>query len=116
MKRKTNKLLEEMYVETLNDIREAKTQTQEAEWQLKKLNALHAQIVKHDEIVVKKKELSDNTFATIAKLGVEVLAVGAPLIVESYWMDEGLKFEQTGVYISKTPRWLSGIMSVFRKK
>lgn len=56
------------------------------------------------------KSLFDNSCA-VAKIFVEVLGIGAPLVFYNIWMHEGLEFEKEGTFTSQT---LKGLITKFK--
>lgn len=116
MTKKMKTLLEEEYVATLQDLKESRENQEEAKWNLNKLAKLHELVISADETALKKKDIWERRKDRVTKTAVDILGIGVPVIVECYWLAEGLEFEKTGTFIAKTPKWVSSIMTLFRKK
>lgn len=57
---------------------------------------------------VKLKELKGNNIGQYVKMGVDVLAIVAPLVLYGTYMNKGFKFEETGTFTSQTLKGLVG--------
>lgn len=57
---------------------------------------------------LKLKELKSNNVGTYVRVGVEVLAIAAPLAFYGVYMNKGFKFEETGTFTSQTLKGLFG--------
>ncbi len=49
-----------------------------------------------------RKERKRKTAEFVAKVGIDVIGIVLPLIFYGAWMEEGLKFEETGAFTSST--------------
>lgn len=126
-------MLDREYEETLKAVSLATTGSEEAKWQLEKLNDLHKQRMnemeaihkisqRSDELYYKEKELQlkeaqmkDGKKDRIIKIILDGAAILIPVTVSSYWMAKGLKFEENGTFTSRTGQWLSNHLRLFKK-
>lgn len=126
-------MLDREYEETLKAVSLATTGSDEAKWQLQKLNELHKQRMseieahqktdqRNDDIRYKEKELAmkeaqikDGKKDRIIKIVLDGVAILIPVTVSSYWMAKGLKFEENGTFTSRTGQWLSSHLRLFKK-
>lgn len=126
-------MLDREYEEALKAVSIATTGSEEAKWQLQKLNDLHKQRMNEmeasqkacqhsDELYYKEKELQlkeaqmkDGKKDRIIKIVLDGAAILIPVTVSSYWMAKGLKFEENGTFTSRTGQWLSNHLRLFKK-
>lgn len=57
---------------------------------------------------LKLKELKHSTIGNYVRTGVEILAIGAPLVFYGVWMNKGFEFEKEGTITSQTFKGLLG--------
>lgn len=125
--------LDEEYTKTLDAVALAREGTEEAKWQLQKLNELHKQrmaeqkvsdesylqmeelSLKKEELELKKKQAKEAKTDRYIKYGLEGAAILLPIGASWYWMSKGLTFEQTGSFTSKVQQWVSGHTRLFKK-
>lgn len=69
------------------------------------------EVVRHQELRLKKDQLSEQTKDRYFRLGIETAGLVLPLIFYAVWMKKGFKFEETGTYTSTTFR---GLFSKFK--
>lgn len=126
-------MLDREYEETLKAVSIARTGSEEAKWQLQKLNDLHKQRMneietiqkacrhsddlycKEKELQLKEAQMKDSKKDRIIKIVLDGLAILVPVTVSSYWMAKGLKFEENGTFTSRTGQWLSNHLRLFKK-
>lgn len=126
-------MLDREYEETLAAVSLATTGSDEAKWQLQKLNDLHKQRMaemeaiqkasQHDsdfyykekELQLKEAQMKDGKKDRIIKIVLDSAAILVPVTVSSFWMAKGLKFEENGTFTSHTGQWLSSHLRLFRK-
>ncbi len=126
-------MLDREYEETLKAVSLATTGSDEAKWQLQKLNELHKQRMsemevhqkaaqRNDDLYYKEKELAmkeaqmkDGKKDRIIKVVLDSAAILVPVTVSSFWMAKGLKFEENGTFTSRTGQWLSSHLRLFKK-
>lgn len=120
------KMLDKEYSDTLKAIKDAQAGSEEAKWQLQKLTELHKQrmneeqtdrdtVMKHEELVLKKQQLTEGKKDRIVKIVLEGAVILVPCVTSSYWMGKGLKFEETGSFTSRVGNWVSSNMRLFKK-
>lgn len=126
-------MLDEEYEKTLQAVSLAQTGSDEAKWQLQKLDALHKQrmseqkisdeaFLQMEELALKKAETSmkeqqmkESKKDRIIKIVLDGAAILVPVTVSSYWMSKGLKFEENGTFTSRTGQWLSNHLRLFKR-
>lgn len=137
-------MLDDEYTDTLKAISEAKAGTDEAKWQLQKLTELHKQRMseeqadresyarfeelsmkqrqidndaeaRKEELELKREQLKEGKSDRIVKVVVDSVAIVVPCVASSYWMGKGLKFEETGTFVSRVGNWVSSHMRMFKK-
>lgn len=126
-------MLDREYEETLKAVSNATTGSEEAKWQLQKLNELHKQRMneieanqkacqrsddlyyKEKELQLKEAQMKDDKKDRIVKIVLDGAAILIPVTVSSYWMAKGLKFEENGTFTSRTGQWLSNHLRLFKK-
>lgn len=126
-------MLDREYEETLKAVSLATTGSDEAKWQLQKLNELHKQRMsemevhqkaaqRNDDLYYKEKELAmkeaqmkDSKKDRIIKVVLDSAAILVPVTVSSFWMAKGLKFEENGTFTSRTGQWLLSHLRLFKK-
>lgn len=126
-------MLNREYEETLKAVSIATTGSEEAKWQLQKLNDLHKQRMnemeasqkacqhseelyyKEKELQLKEAQMKDGKKDRIIKIVLDGAAILIPVTVSSYWMAKGLKFEENGTFTSRTGQWLSNHLRLFKK-
>lgn len=126
-------MLDREYEETLKAVSLATTGSDEAKWQLQKLNELHKQRMsemevhqkaaqcnddlyyKEKELAMKEAQMKDCKKDRIIKVVLDSAAILVPVTVSSYWMAKGLTFEQKGTFTSRTGQWLSTHLRLFKK-
>ena len=126
-------MLDEEYQKTLQEVADAKSGSEEAQWQLKKLTELHKQrmddrkqsdeayihleelTLKREESKLKIEQAQESKKDRIIRVVMDGLAILVPVTVSSYWMAKGLKFEENGTFTSRTGQWLSNHLRLFRK-
>lgn len=73
--------------------------------------------LKKAELAAKDAELQEAKKGRRWRTFVDILGIGTPLAVSSYFMVKGLKFEEEGkIYSSRTSQFVSGITRLFGKK
>lgn len=125
--------LDREYEETLKAVSLATTGSDEAKWQLQKLNELHKQRMsemeanqkaaqrnddlyyKGKELAMKEAQMEDGKKDRIIKIVLDSAAILIPVTVSSFWMAKGLKFEENGTFTSRTGQWLSSHLRLFKK-
>lgn len=126
-------MLDKEYEDTLMAVSLATTGSDEAKWQLQKLNDLHKQRMaemeaiqkasQHDsdfyykrkELQLKEAQMKDGKKDRIIKIVLDSAAILVPVTVSSFWMAKGLKFEENGTFTSRTGQWLSSHLRLFKK-
>lgn len=119
-------MLNEELEKTLKAVSEAKTGSDEAKWELAKLDQLAKHIRENEkdaedfafrdrELRLKEEQAKESKKDRIIRIVTDGLAIFVPVSVSSYWMAKGLKFEQTGTFTSRTGQWLSNHLRLFRK-
>lgn len=124
-------MLKEECKTTLQAVKEAKAGSEEAKWQLEKLDALHKHLmteqqfesesaVKERELRIKEQQLKDGKKDRIIKIGGDALALAviplSELALKNYWMGKSLKFEETGTFTDRSGQWVSGFTRLFKSK
>jgi len=124
-------MLEEEYKATLQAVKESKVGSDEAKWQLEKLDALHKHLMteqqsksesdaKERELRIKEQQLKDAKKDRFIKIGGDVFALAvipfSELALRNYWMGKSLKFEETGTFTDRSGQWISGFMRLFKSK
>lgn len=119
-------LLEEECRKTLDAVSQARTQTDEAVWQLKKLGELDQLLVSEykregDEVyrahemrmkeAQLKIEKNDRIISNILTGAGIILPLGA----SCYWMAKGIQFEESGSFTSRAGQWVSNHLRLFKK-
>ena len=105
-------MLDKEYTNTLDALSQAVPGSQEADWQLKKLNDIHRHRMSEMESRQKSLDNHKDRIVKIVLCGVEVLV---PIAVSSFWMAKGLIFEEKGAFVSRTAQWLNSHMRLFKK-
>ena len=119
-------LLKEQYRQTLEGLSETTFETDEAIWELKKLNELGKQYqlmtqtnsetaAKKEESILKMKQAKEGRVERWVTIFINGAAVFLPILVSSHWMSKGLRFEEGGTFTSKTANWIGGITRLFKK-
>lgn len=119
-------MLDRVYMDTLMEVTEARTGSEEAKWQLQKLTELHNQRMSekkfedesnahHEELRMKEEQLKDSKKDRIIKVVLDGAGIIVPVAVSSYWMAKGLTFEEKGTFTSRTGQWLSSHLRLFKK-
>ena len=126
-------MLDREYEETLKAVSLATTGSDEAKWQLQKLNDLHKQRMsemearqkasqrdddlyyKEKELALKEEQMKEGKKDRIVKIVLDGAAILVPVTVSSFWMAKGLKFEENGTFTSRTGQWLSNHLRLFKK-
>lgn len=119
-------MLDRVYMDTLMEVTEARTGSEEAKWQLQKLTELHNQRMsekkfedesnaRHEELRMKEEQLKDSKKDRIIKVVLDGAGIIVPVAVSSYWMAKGLTFEEKGTFTSRTGQWLSSHLRLFKK-
>ena len=126
-------MLDREYETTLQAVSQAVTGSEEARWQLQKLTELHKQRMsvkqtedesfmrfeeldlKKTEMRLKEEQLKESRKDRIIKIVLDGAAIVVPVTVSSFWMAKGLKFEETGMFTSRTGQWLSNHLRMFKK-
>ena len=119
-------LLKEQYRQTLVGLSETTFETDEAIWELKKLNELGKQYqlmtqtnseaaAKKEENILKTKQAKEGRVERWVTIFINGAAVFLPILVSSHWMSKGLRFEESGTFTSKTVNWIGGITRLFKK-
>lgn len=122
----TMNMLDRAYMDTLQAVTDAKTDSEEARWQIQKLNELLNQkttMMQSEnentravvELHMKEKQLKDDWKDRIIKNVLDGVSIILPIAVSSYWMAKGLRFEETGTFTSRTGQWVSQHLRLFRK-
>ena len=124
-------ILEEAYRNALQAVSDANTETDEANWQLKKMESLHKQwmSLKHadnesgarfDDLTMRSKELKQKEEQgrkdRIIKCVFDGAALLIPTMVSCFWMLEGIQFEKNGSFTKRTEQWVSNHMKLFQFK
>ena len=114
-----SKLLDEEYQRTLDEVSLAQTGTDEAKWQLEKLNALHKQRMDEQKSNLDEQkaisERKDIQKDRVIKIVLESLAILIPVGASCFWMAKGMEFETKGTYTSRTLNWVNNHFKFFRK-
>nr|DAI45430.1 MAG TPA: hypothetical protein [Caudoviricetes sp.] len=115
-------MLDAEYEATLNEIKTLKAGSAEAEWQLRKLCELGKQRETErrssDESfkILRETELKEEELKGAKKDRlIKIVLGGAELLVTSYWLAKGLKFEESGAFISKTWNWVANGLRIFKR-
>lgn len=119
-------LLKEQYRQTLEGLSETTFETDEAVWELRKLNELGKQYQlmiqtnseaaeKKEENILKMKQAKEGRVERWVTIFINGAAVFLPILVSSHWMSKGLRFEESGTFTSKTANWIGGISRLFKK-
>lgn len=119
-------MLEEEYRSTLEAVSMATHQTEEANWQLRKLAQIHEQLVNERklenddhyrwlEAQAKQRQIEDGKTDRIIGYILTGAGILVPVAASCYWMAKGLKFEEEGTFTSRTGQWLSSHLRLFRK-
>ena len=79
---------------------------------------LEAELAMRDkEVAEKEEELKEAKRGRRWRTALDILGITVPTAITSFWMYQGLKFEEDGkVYSSRTLQWLSSHMRLFGKK
>ncbi len=100
-------------ISVMEDGSEEKSQTIDG------INKLYRLMIDQEknEADVEIEEIKTNTQTWIdrAKLAVDVIAIGAPLVFYGVWMGRGFKFEETGTYTSRTFQGLTKFFKPTKK-
>ena len=126
MESEISKMVNEEYARTLQAVSAAQTGSEEAKWQLQKLSELHRQrmselkaseeaLYQSKELSIREEQTKDGKKDRIIKVALEGAAILVPVAVSSYWMAKGMKFEETGTFTSRTGRWVSEHLKLFKK-
>ncbi len=133
MNLRIQRMLEEEYQKTLEDVSKAQTGSDEAKWQLQKLVELHKQMMdeveadnkcyidntrlemEREESQLKKEQAKEAHIATIVKVAMDGMAIVLPIWASWIWMARGLQFEKTGTFTSRTGNWMSNHLRLFKK-
>lgn len=111
--------LDEEYKKTLEAVSLAVAGSDEAKWQMQKLNELHKQRMDEakmlNEIISQEDEITESKKDRIVKIVMDGAAILIPTVASCYWMAQGLTFEKTGTFTSRTGQWLSTHFRLFRK-
>lgn len=113
------KMLDDEYAATLQAVSDAQAGTEEAKWQLQKLESLHKQRVNEDSAVTETEKVKESKKDRIAKYvinGAGVLVSVVELVATCIWLRKGMQFEETGTYTSKTRTWISSNFKLFKRK
>lgn len=119
-------MLEEEYLRTIDDVKNAESETEEAVWKLKKLDALGKQYqlmsetitnddYREKELDMKRKSEKSNHCFNWANLALTTLLGAVGTAITSYWYSESLSFEEKGVHTSKTPQFVNNLSRLFKK-
>ena len=100
---------------TLEAVADAKTGSEEAKWNLTKLTELQKMRMNEIKLDTEAAEAKESKKDKIIRYILDGAAIVVPLIVSSYWMAKGLRFEQTGTFTSRTGQWLGNHLKLFRK-
>lgn len=122
----TMSMLDRAYMDTLQAVADAKIDSEEARWQIQKLNELLNQKTTMmqcetentravAELHMKEKQLKDDWKDRIIKSVIDGAGIILPIAVSSYWMAKGLHFEEAGTFTSRTGQWVSQHLRLFRK-
>ena len=126
MNTEIERMLDEQYRVTLEEVAQAKTSSEEAEWQLKKLAELHKQrvaeektlnetYIQESELVLKKEAAKESKKDRIIKTVLDAAAILVPTGLSCYWMAKSLKFEETGTFTSRAGQFVSNHFKLFKK-
>lgn len=107
-----SKMLDEEYQATLTEVSLAKSGTEEAKWQLEKLNALHKQRMDEQKTILERKDSKKNR---VVKIVMDGLATLIPVGASCFWMSKGMEFENKGTYTSRTLKWVNDHLRFFKK-
>lgn len=88
-----------------------------AELEFKAQQAEAELVLRRAELDQKDAELKEAKKARRVKTVLEILGLAVPLGVSSFWMMEGMKFEEEGkIFSGRTGRWISEHLRLFGKK
>lgn len=107
--------LDKDYEETLAVVRETRISTQEAEWELKKLDALHKHRMDECDKKLEAEKLKESKKDKIIEHVISAAGVILPVTVTVVGLFIGTKFENTGSFQWRTPQWVSHIKSLGKK-
>lgn len=102
-------LLEEQIQQELEAIKNPDISSEEKAGIIDNIDTLYR--LKTEETRVEKETLKSRD--SYIRLGVDVLAIVAPLVFYGVWMKRGLKYEETGSFTSQT---FKGLISCFKPK
>lgn len=109
-------LLEEEYRNTLNDVASVKANTEEAEWQLKKLSVLGKELCDQKTSDLQADKAIEEQKNGMIKNILTGVGIIAPIVASSVWMHKTLKFEETGTITSRSNNFVGNIMRLFGGK
>ena len=127
------RMLDEEYKKTLEEVSQAKTGSDEAKWALQKLTELHKQMtedrmtdnkccvetqkleLEKRETALKEQQAEEGKLWTIVRIVIDGVAIVLPIWASWTWMARGLQFEKTGTFTSRTGNWLSNHFRLFKK-
>lgn len=96
------------YDRALNDYVLAADSIDDIDTRKKKLETLHEQRL---DVIRLREEKRDH----IIKNVLEIVGIALPITISSYWMAKGMRFEETGTFVSRTGQWVSQHLRLFRK-
>lgn len=119
-------MLNEELEKTLKAVSEARTASEEAKWELMKLDQLAKQIRDNEkdaedyvfrdrELKLKEDQVQEGKKDRIIKIVLDSAAIVIPAGVTSYWMAKGLEFEKTGTFTTRVGQWIGNHLRLFRK-
>lgn len=119
-------MLDRVYMDTLLEVTEARTGSEEEKWIMQMLTELHNQRMsekkfedeshaRYEELRIKEEQLKDSKKDRIIKIVLDGAGIVVPVVVSSYWMAKGLTFEEKGTFTSRTGQWLSSHLRLFKK-
>ena len=88
----------------------------QAELDFKVQQAADEQRTKEQEMEIRQEELKEAVKNRRWRTALEILGITVPAGLSCYWMWKGMQFEEEGkIFTSKTGRWLSEHLRLFRK-
>ena len=121
-----SRMLKEECERTLREVADAEVGSEEAKWNLEKLNELHRLMMaesefktslemKERELLLKEAEAKDEKKDRKWKRALDIGAIAVPVLSSSYWMAKAMKFEETGTFTGRAAQWVRTHMNFFKK-
>lgn len=119
MKNETAKLMEDVIVARLNELKSLDADSENRGDIQKEIIELSKLLIENDKVELdfaerrdkREAEAKDMKWDRYARYGLEIMGIGLPLVFYGVWMNKGFRFEETGTFTSQTFRGLFGRFS-----